>query len=396
MRTLVLLILFCGSASFCWAQVIDGQVRWHGEVHIEQNLRVAKGAELIIEPGSRVVASAGIEIAGVLQATDVEFGGSNWPGLVLKGVDQRTRLTNCRISAAQTGITVVGGNPLLSHLRLEGNRVGIELRQKSRARVENSVFSANSRVGLFVKDEATPVVTGNRFEKQGKFGAYIYRALPQSFSENLFVSNPTGLMISHYGSDPQIRANEFRDNQTGIKVDRAARPQIRSNRFTANRVGLELYRRSDPQVELNRFSKNRQAIHVSFSSYPKIRHNDFTGNDRALVLEYQSSLWEEQKGAAARQQQLNGRGAFGGQKQAQVTEEERRAHNLDGHVDARENWWGQKETRQLAGLDATANLGWIVDGHDHPTFEEGGKNYPLDRVRWLPYATSAFTTETSP
>ena len=377
------------------SRVIVGMEHWEGDVRISELVRVEKGGRLTIAPGTQVVAEAGIEIAGELQATDVSFSGLDWPGLILKGASAQTWLKNCQIKGALTGITVIGGEPQLSGLLLENNRVGVELRQKSHALVEKSIFRNNSRVGLFIKDEVTSVVIGNRFERQGKFGAYIYRALPQAFTENLFLDNPTGLMISHFGSDPLVKNNQFRNNDVAIKVDRTARPKIVANQIENNQTGIELYRRSDPRIELNLLKGNARAIHISFSSYPRIQHNDFLANKRALVLEFQSSKWEEQKGAGAREQQISSQGAFGGQTQNQVTEEQRGAQGLDGTVDARENWWGVQETAELGKLDWQANLSWIDDGQDQPVFEEAGKIYPLDLVRWTPYSHQPHTFEVS-
>lgn len=393
MRIFLMIFLVVCLPTGVVARVIDGLEHWQGEVRVTENLRVEKTGKLIIAPGTRVIATAGIEIAGEMQATEVEFSGKNWPGLTLKGTSARTWLNKSQILGAQTGITVIGGEPRLTGLLLENNRVGIELRQKSKALVKDSIFRKNSRVGLFIKDEVTAVVSNNRFEQQGKFGVYIYHALPQQFTGNLFVGNPTGLMISHFGSNPLIKANSFRNNKIAIKVDRTARPQIVANRIVENQVGIKLYRRSDPQIELNLFKQNQQAIHISFSSYPQIRHNDFVDNSQALNLEYQSSRWEEQKGAAARQTQIAGQGAFSGQKQSQVTEEQRRARDLDGTVDARQNWWGENETRKLVALKSEANLPWIDDGHDRPFFEEEGKEYPLDLVRWAPFGKRPYTSE---
>jgi nitrous oxidase accessory protein NosD len=393
MRILLSIFLLFIIPSGVVARVIDGLERWQGEIRVTEPLRVEKEGQLLIAPGTRVLVEAEIEIAGGLQATDVEFSGQNWPGLILKGTSSQTWLKNCRVAGAQTGITVIGGEPQLTGMLFENNRIGLELRQKSNARIENSTFRKNSRVGLFIKDDVTSVVRGNRFEQQGKFGAYVYRALPQQFTENLFVDNPTGLMISHFGSDLQVKNNDFRNNKTGIKVDRTARPQIVGNRIEKNQTGIELYRRSDPLVELNLLKANRRAIHISFSSYPRIRHNDFIGNRRALILELQSSKWEEQKGAGARKEQISTQGAFGGQKKNQVSEEQRGARGLDGTVDARENWWGEQETAQLRSLGPEANLNWIDDGRDQPLFEEAGRSYPLDLVRWAPFSSRPHIVE---
>lgn len=372
------------------ARVVSQIERWQGEVHVDENLRVEKNGQLLIAPGTRVVSSAQIEVVGRLEALEVVFTGDDWPGLVLKGTGSQTLVKNCRVIGARTGISIIGGEPRILDSLFEKNQVGVEIRQKSRALIENNRFIENSRVGLFAKDETQALIRQNYFARQGKFGAYIYRAKPVEFQDNQFFDNPTGLMISHYGSDPQINQNQFERNQTAIKIDRAARPHLWSNRMIANQIGIALDRRSDPVIEKNLLQQNQQGILVKFSSYPLIRHNDFITNQQALVLEYQSSRWEQVNGADARQQQIASRGAFGGQKQMQVTETQRQAKGHDGYVDARENWWGRQETTVLKTLDEKANLPWIIDGYDTATFQESGQDWPLDRVRWWPFSPQPF------
>lgn len=393
MPWLLMCLMFLLLPTQAETRVIHDIERWQGEVHVDEELRVEKNGQLLIAPGTRVVSRAQIEVVGRLEAIEVEFSGDDWPGLVLKGTGTLTLVKNCRITGARTGISIIGGEPRILGSLFEKNQVGIELRQKSRALLEKNRFIENSRVGLFVKDESEAIVRQNTFAQQGKFGAYIYRAKPAEFRGNQFFDNPIGLMISYYGSDPQIRHNLFERNQTGIKVDRSARPHLYANQIIANHIGIALDRRSDPLVEKNLLRQNQQAILVKFSSYPVIRHNDFRANQQSLVLEYQSSRWEKTKGAAARQQQLTSRGAFGGQKQTQVTETQRQARGLDGRVDARENWWGVAETQILKNADEKANLPWIIDGHDMATFKESGQDWPLDRVRWWPFASEPLTTE---
>lgn len=391
MRYFPFALLFLLLTQPATARVISTVERWQGEVIVDEPLRIAPQGTLIITPGTQVVASAGIEVAGRLQADGAELKGEDWPGLTLKGVGPETTLSGCRISGASTGITVIGGAPLLSGLLVAENRVGIELRQKSRATVENSLFRGNTRVGLFLKDEVSARIRNNRFEQQGKFGAYIYRSQPVEFRDNSFSENPTGLMIAHFGSNPLIEKNDFTDNQTGILVDRAAKPRLSANHFMKNAIGVDLFRRADPAILRNLFQGNQRALRIRYSSYPRIEKNDFVDNGKALVLAYQSSRWEEQKGREVRKERVGTQGAFGGRKKKQVTEEQRRARGLDGMVDARNNWWGKVETDQLTSLNKEANLEWIADGQDTPTFIDAGKSYPLDRVRWFPYSPHPWT-----
>lgn len=396
MRVLLLLCCLLGAGS-AEALTLERDTRWSGELRFTEKVSVPAGIALTIAPGSRVqFQGGGLEVAGRLTAERADLGGDRWEGLTLKGCDEQTRLTDVAVRGAKTGILVQGGAPQLDRVTFEGNDTGLELRGKAAGNVRNSVFRGNRKVGLFVKDDSVAQVTGCRFEAQGKYGAYIYRARPARFAQNRFERNPVGLMVAYYGSDPLVEGNDFTDNETAIEVDRAAQPELRGNRLQNNRVGLFLQRRADPLVTGNRFADNQVAIKLAFSSYPRITGNDFVRNPLALKLEFQSSIWEREQGAAARAGEVAAVGAFGsGQGAKTVTEAERRPAELDGTIDARGNWWGGDGTDELARLGAQGNPVFIYDGRDQPTFVEKGKTYPLDTVRFAPWSDAPHLKESA-
>lgn len=395
MKTPVLLLALLLASSAAHALTLARDTRWSGAQRLSETVQVAAGVTLEIAPGTRVhFAAGGLEVSGRLVAEQAHFDGQGWEGVTLKGCDATTRLTQVSVRGARTGILVQGGAPQLAQLTLDGNDVGVELRGKTAATLRDSSFLGNHKVGLFVKDDSTASVSGCRFENQGKFGAYIYRATPQRFAGNHFTGNPVGLMIAYFGSDPLIEGNAFADNQTGIEVDRAARPELRGNRLTGNRVGIFLQRRADPLVAGNRFTANQVALKLAYSSYPRITGNDFAGNALALKLEFQSSTWEREQGATAREHEVATLGAFGGQGAKNVSESERRPVAIDGTIDARGNWWGDAGNQELARQGAQGNLSFIHDGNDQPTFVEQGKSYPLDRVLYAPWSATAHLKET--
>lgn len=389
MRVWLLVLFFCGWAVTARALVLEADTVWRGELVLDGPVTVPAGVTLRVEPGSRVrFVRGGLTVSGRILARGARFSGEGWTGLVLKGLESDSRLSDCRLSGATTAVTVESGSPRLEGLELRANRIGIELRRKSAATVRGCLFADNSRVGLMVKDGSTAAVVDNRFEHNGRFGAYIFRARPRRFSGNRFRGQPTGLMISHFGSDPLLEDNRLSGNEVGILVDRAARPVLRGNVIRDNGIGIRCYRRSDPRIEGNRIGGNRIGVLIAYSSYPVLRGNDLAGNGVALRLEYQSIAWERAKGSAARRQQVS-RGAFGSRPARQVDENDRRARNRDGWIDARDNWWGEAETRQLEQLGSNGNPLFIDDGRDRPTFTEGGRDWPLDRVRFAPWARQA-------
>jgi parallel beta-helix repeat protein len=381
--------------SWAWpvlALELNRDTLWQGELVFSEPVRVAEGVTLTIAPGATIrFTRAGLDVAGALVANDAQIGGDDWDGVVLKNCDAATRLNGLKINGAATGVLVQGGGPHMDNLLLQDNTVGIELRGRAQGAILNSRFVENRKVGLFVKDESTSRVSHCLFRGNGRFGAYVYRARPDQFDNNRFVDNPTGLMIAYHGTDPLIARNRFEQNDIGIQVDRAAKPVLRDNLIRDNQTGIRLYRRSDPLIEGNYLGNNQVAILIGYSSYPVIQRNDFSGNALAIRLEYQSSSWERAKGEAAREGEVKARSAFGGQGMRSVTEDQRRALQLDGVVGAPNNWWGEAETRALQGRKEQDNPSFLHDGRDQATFEEAGQQYPLDRIEFRPWSRRPVT-----
>lgn len=389
-KVLVLCILLLGAAP-ALALTLSRDTTWQGQRELREEVRVEAGATLTILPGSKITFSGGhLEVAGRLLADDVHFSGSGWGGIILKGCDSTTRIRNCRIEGAKTGLFIGGGAPRLEGTTLQNNDVGIELKQQSTAAITNCRINENRKVGLFIKDESSPLVSGCTISKNGKYGVYIYRARPAGFTGNTLSENDTALMISNAGSDPRIQGNTFTQNKIAILVDRAARPLLTENLLRDNQTGVRLYRRADAAIDGNRFERNNEALSIAYSSYPRIQHNDFVANRRAIVLEFQSSSWEKSNGSTVRESAAENRGAFGQSNghAADAAARRRPDAELNGSVDARHNWWGEAESRELTRIGASGNPTFIHDGRDAPTFVDGGKEWPLDQVLFVPWQST--------
>jgi parallel beta-helix repeat protein len=374
------------------ALVVDQDTVWSGEQSFTEDVQVLPGVTLTVAPGAQLnFAGARLEISGRLVAEGAEFSGESWEGLRLKGTDDTTRISDCVIKGATTGIFVQGGAPTLEGLTLTDNKVGIELRGKTAGKVVNCRFTENRKVGLFIKDHSTTSVVACRFENNLRYGAYLYHALPKMFQDNDFVKNDIGLMIAYHGTDPVVNGNRFEKNQVAIQVDRAARPVIRGNLLLGNQAGFYIYHRSDPLVSGNRIERNGVGLLVAYSSYPEIEGNDFLHNDMALKLEFQSSAWEAKRGADARAGETSSRSAFAGQGMRSVTEDDRRAKRLDGMVNAGDNWWGEEGTLELAKIGSTGNPSFIHDGRDQATFVDAGEEFPLDKAAHTPWSKIPLT-----
>ncbi len=386
MRFFLLTTLMLILAAPAAALVVEQDTLWEGQHFFSEDVQVLSGATLTVAPGSQLhFTGSRLEVSGRLVAKGVEFTGESWEGLRLKGVDSTTRISDCVIKGAATGIFIQGGLPQLEGLTLSANNVGIEVRGKAAGKITDCLFTENLKVGLFIKDDSTTAVVDCRFAGNLRYGAYLYHARPQMFQGNLFVNNDTGLMIAYHGTDPEVLDNRFEKNKIAVQVDRAARPVLRGNLLLGNQTGFYIYRRSDPLVTGNRIEENGVGLLVAYSSYPEIESNDFLNNELALKLEFQSSSWEAKRGADARAGETSARSAFAGKGMRSVSEADRRAKRLDGVVNAGNNWWGEEGTLELAQTGSDGNPSFIHDGRDQTTFVDEGEEFPLDKVTHSPW-----------
>lgn len=392
MRFLSVICLFLSWTVSATALTIEEDTHWEGEKVFAETVRVAPEASLTIAAGTKIhFEKGGLEVAGRLVADGIELFAAGSTGILLKGCDKTTKVSNSVISGAKIGIKLQGGSPTLEALTLSGNGVGIEVRGKAAGTLSNSVFDGNKKVGLFVKDDSTIAVTGCRFANNGRFGAYLYRGKPGIFARNVFVGNQVGLMVAYHGSDPLVEDNSFEENEIAIQVDRAARPTLKGNLLLKNKTGLYAYRRSDPVVIGNLFQENEVGVLLAFSSYPTIEGNDLVDNGMAIKLESQSAEWEKERGKEVRATETASRTAFSGQGMRTVTEEDRKVDNLKGLVEASHNWWGEAGTKELSKIGAGGNPSFILDGRDEAHFVDGGKEYKLDKVVFSPWSVESET-----
>ena len=63
------------------AKVLTGKTIWNGVIEVAETTRIERGAELIVEPGTKVLFQTGsLEVAGRLQADGAQFSGQDWQG----------------------------------------------------------------------------------------------------------------------------------------------------------------------------------------------------------------------------------------------------------------------------------------------------------------------------
>ncbi len=171
---------------------IAGEVRWWASgspYRVSGDLVVPAGASLRIEPGTSVeVADGVIRVEGTLEAVGeaargITFRaggaaeGARWAGIVLRSA--AARLEHVAVEGAATAITVEGVSPVLAHLHLRRNRVGIAIQGAfAKASVSESEIVENTDLGVRVSDGAQPSFTGTRITRNAGDGVVVETSAP--------------------------------------------------------------------------------------------------------------------------------------------------------------------------------------------------------------------------
>ncbi|NQT21792.1 MAG: right-handed parallel beta-helix repeat-containing protein [Planctomycetes bacterium] len=282
-------------------------------------VRLRKGAELIIRPGTRVefTLCASLLIHGSLVARGLPdkpiiFASAadvpslfDWDGIRF---DESTAglLEHAVISGASRGVICEHSSPKLKNIT--ATRCGfaaVEVRTdrisaprksapvitdpritdnggaglvfvSSGGRVEGGLFANNGGAGIAITKESSPVIVGAVIDGNGRAGIECFDN-SSAVLEKVVVSGNTGPGIHVIRSAPTITNVDIeRNSGAGIDCSRGSNGRISKSRIVENAAGIACSISSPPVIEQCRISANREyGIGCATASNPTIRGNVF-------------------------------------------------------------------------------------------------------------------------
>ncbi len=373
---------------------ISGSRTFAGEVVVPKGdtWRVLPGATVRFRGGKWTVRGK-LLVEGTAERPVRIAGDGAFEGLDVRGGDG-TVVADAVIAGGGRGARVTNGSAAFRRVRFEKCGIGLEVGRYARVTVTGCAFESPARAGVLVQRGGVAEIAGSRFAGAGKAGVYVFGARDVSVTDCRFDGNAVGLQAAMAGARPAVARCVFRENGTGLLIEKMAATAVADCEIADNRVGLAFSRRAEGRVSKSRIAGNGDGVVVEFSSYPVFRGNAFRGNrDAAVRLRHQSSEWEEEIGDSGREN-VPGAGAapFGGPPGGRGEFRPGDAGGPDGPagapggsrgreperagtVDFRGNDWGEP----APGADGGAAAG-IHDGRVEPTFDYRGKTYRMDRV----------------
>jgi len=385
---LAALVLAPATGARAGEREISGNRSFTGEVVVPKGdtWRMLPGATVRFRGGKWTV--RGKLLAEGTADRPVRIAGDDaFEGLDVRGGDG-TVVANAVIAGGIRGAQITNGSASFRRVRFEKNAIGLDVGQYARAPVTDCDFDAPTRAGILVRRGGVAEIAGSRFVGAGKAGLYVFGARDVSVMRCLFEKPTAGVQAAMAGARPSIARCVFRENATGLLIEKMAEPAVTDCDVAGNRVGLHFTRRAEGRVSKCRITENGDGVLVEFSSYPVFRGNAFRGNrDAAVRLRNQSSEWEAEVGDSDREAGAVAGGApFGGPPESRGDfrldgagapgRAPRRPMPLAGTVDFRDNDWGELARDAEGG----GNVPGIHDGCEEPTFEYKGKHYRMDRV----------------
>ncbi|AMV73233.1 hypothetical protein JCM30471_16360 [Desulfuromonas carbonis] len=418
-------------------QVLTGVVRWHGEVTLDDPVRVEPGATLVIAAGTVVrpanpaiwISVAGqLQVAGTRQQPVVFASPPGWQGIdlaeptgpssfdyaefsgaeaAIKSIAAHFSVRNCTFRNCETAIQLVReSDPLIENCTFEGNGLAVANEMKSNATIRGNLFRGQTKSAIMASHNSRGTIQNNRFERNVQ-GIALLQRYNDSVLDNTFTDNKLAIYCNQTQNSPQISGNTFArneialvdfsfaypavennlftDNKTAIHNDQFGSPLVSHNLFQGNDTAIYNNRKSNPVIRNNRIEKSELAIFCDYSSYPEVRNNNFLGNRVAVKLGiYQSADWEKRSGSKSLMAKQSA------QAKSQNPLLAKAPTTFPDTVDVSENWWGE-DTARMERDGTEANLKIFYDRNDLPTvtYEDfGPESYTLDIIRYAPWLTA--------
>ncbi len=368
---------------------INQNAIWSGEIIVPETVTVEKNVILTITPGSVLKftnSDAGLKIKGSLIANGsfgqkINFTSENgkWQGIEICG-DLRgdnaefSQLSNCRISAAETGIKYFQGvRGEIQNCIFERNGLALLITNESNIIIKNNDFQDNLEGGI-VFEEVKGSVINCRFVNNKDFAVICGRRSSVVIEDNLVEGHTSGIYSFLLGTEVTIKNNIFRKNQFGITSERFANSVIFNNTFQDNEYGIKLSYSANARIYMNEISRNRIGIF-----FEKIFVSALNDNNIYLNADYEVSL--KQVAGELAKKIIEGK-VDNGELMNIVSEvREAFANNKElsfEYIDGRRNFWGEALTSEMKNKGEKANISKIQDFYDNPTAVEGSITYRED------------------
>jgi parallel beta-helix repeat protein len=391
---------------------ITSDTVWEGALDLTGEVRVHKGATLLIQPGttlrfsgkkdedgkpkSRLMVHGALVAQGTQDepilftsaATHPERG--DWGGIVFERANETAnRLQYSVVEYAVEGIRGAYSTLLLADSELRHNETGLSALRDLKGGLIRCTVRENERGALFHQSSGMSI-DQSRFEGNSASGIVCVFASSPSIRHSTISGNGKVGVSCLQGASPVIRDNVITGHERGVHVELKSRPTIVSNIIEGNGTGIWVIKLAFPRVADNTITGNGVGIYCNYSGYPEIHGNNITGNERfGLVLGDNMSIVME------KQIPFRDMGQFSfepfREQPGDIPEPSRKftpfTASDEGIVDARGNWWGLSALKEMEEHGEGANITVIEDFHDKPDTWYKGKSYRRDRVAFSSWET---------
>ncbi len=142
---------------------------------------------------------------------------------------------------------------------------------QTHATIEDNRFSFSSLIAVSIADDATAILSGNRFT--GNTQAINVSRATATIRDNMFVSNTNAMTLS--GAAGEVAGNSVRGGDYGVSIVSAGAPVITGNTIeNATARGILVGGGTSPTIEGNTICGSALNIEVRSDAAPAVGAND--------------------------------------------------------------------------------------------------------------------------
>lgn len=386
---------------------------WEGRVEVTGEVRVAKGATLLVQPGTVIRFAPGQDEAGQFKArlfvsgtlvaqgtaeSPITFESAaqipqpgDWGGIVLEKANERpSRINWAIIRHGAVGIAGTYSTLLAEDVTIRDCSRGISALQEFKGYLSRGTLSGNGSGIYFFQNSGFQLEGCDISKNHGGGVQCILNSSPVIRFSTIADNGEIGIACIQ-GASPWIEGNTIRGHRKGIYLELQARPHIVRNTIRENETGIWGVKLVFPVIEGNVIADNGMGIYCNFSAYPVIHGNHILGNRTfGLVLGDNMSILMEKRIPFRSMGQFS----FSPPPESEqpLPKLTKRFDPLpvdaEGIIDARGNWWGKAAADEMAKLGPDGNSSVIEDFFDKPDTLFGAETFRRDRVSFTPWESA--------
>ncbi|NEP15951.1 MAG: DUF1565 domain-containing protein [Leptolyngbya sp. SIO4C1] len=182
------------------------------------------------------------------------------------------------VSVVGQGEAVIDGGGAIATTEFGRQQVSLVLADRAQLRSVTVTNPQPQGIGLWI-EFGSPILVRNQIVRCQRDGIFVTdNAMPVIFENTVAENAASGLFMARQAKG-EVRQNTFRKTGYGIAISDRAAPLIVGNQIVENRAGIVLSRSVSPVLRQNRIAQNQTGLWLQDSAQPDIGQSQDPGDN---------------------------------------------------------------------------------------------------------------------